>query len=133
MVQMETLVRIVDNSGGLVGKCIQVYNKRIGRIGDFILVSIQRLKKRKEFFLKKNVSTRKRVEMGLLYKGIIVNTKTRLQRGDGQSICFFSNNVVLLSRTRNTLLGTRILSPVVREFRHFKYLKYILLNLRQKI
>lgn len=129
---METLVKIADNSGGLVGKCIQVYNKKVGRIGDFILVGIKRIKKRKEIFLKKNVSTRKRVEMGLLYKGIIVTTKIRFSRGDGQLVGFFRNAVVLISRTRNTLLGTRISSIIVREFRHKKFLKYILLNLRQQ-
>lgn len=133
MVQMETKLKIADNSGGVTGRCIQVYKKKIGVIGDLILVVIERIKKRKAIFIKKNVSSRKRVELGLMYKGIILNTKFRTVRADGQTLKFLVNSVVLISQVRNTLLGTRISGLVLREFRHKKYLKFILLNIRQNV
>ena len=47
MIQQQTLLKVVDNSGAILVKCIKVLNgfkKRYGCVGDYVTVSVKQLK-----------------------------------------------------------------------------------------
>ena len=49
MIQQETVLNVIDNSGAKKAKCIKVlggFKKRYAQLGDIIVVSIQRLRKK---------------------------------------------------------------------------------------
>ena len=93
-----------------------------------ILVSIRKVKKRRT--PKGVVRPRPRVEMHNLYKAIIIGTKSGFFRPDGRFYKHNRNNIVLLSRVKESLIGTRILCSVSKEFRNSKLLKYIILGVK---
>ena len=76
-------------------------------------------------------STRKKVELHSLYKAIIVSMKSKFYRSDGRTLNFFENNVVLLYRDKATMVGTRILKPIVKEFRNSNFMKLLLVSIKQ--
>jgi ribosomal protein L14 len=56
MIQPGTRLIVQDNSGGRVVKCIRVLNKKgrgVGGAGDFLVVSIQSLRKKGRIKVKK--------------------------------------------------------------------------------
>ena len=125
MIQPGTKLSVCDNSGIKIVKCLKVYNHtNIGSIGDKILVSVRKIKRNK---IKKisNLINKK-----FLYKALITYTKIGKLNWDGTRVRFNKNIVVLLHRTKETLIGTRILVPLLREFRSKKYLKILLLSFK---
>ena len=48
MIQKKTRLKIVDNSGGLRGNSIKIYKKKIGIIGDILILSVKKIKKKKK-------------------------------------------------------------------------------------
>lgn len=126
MIQMGTMLRVLDNSGGILCKCIKVYKKRIGVIGDKILVTVRKIKYKKNLF--HSMSSRIIVENNTMYKAIILYTTKGFVRRDGRHIKFNKNGVVLLTRLQEKLIGTRIYGSTVKEFRNKKYLKVLVLG-----
>lgn len=70
MIQVGTLLNVIDNSGATQVKCLKIlkgYKRRYGYVGDLVLVSVKNLReKRKEF---------SRVKKGDICKALIVRTK----------------------------------------------------------
>ena len=123
MIQVQTLLRIADNSGAKVVKCIKVLNKSSNThkdyagIGDSILVSVRSLRSI-------NSNSKKRIKKGEIYKAIVVRTKKSLQRKTGESLSFHDNEVVLVN-SQDNLIGTRIFGPLTREIRLLNYRKLL--------
>ena len=44
MIQIQTKLKINDNSGIKIGQCIKIYKKKVGKIGDTILISVKKLR-----------------------------------------------------------------------------------------
>lgn len=44
MIQIQTKVKINDNSGIKIGQCLKIYKKKVGKIGDTILISAKKLR-----------------------------------------------------------------------------------------
>lgn len=125
MIQKNTLLKILDNSGGRVARCVHVYDQKKGKIGDIILVSIQKIKQ------KKIISKSKiKVENHMLYKALIIETKSRIFRKDGMSINYNTNGIVLLTRSNLKLICTRILGTLLKELRNKKYMKLLTIGSR---
>ena len=124
---METILRVRDNSGGLLAKCIKVYKKKTGNIGDKILVSIQKIRYKKNL---NNIKLKVSIENHVLYKAIIINTKLGLKRRDGRFIKFNENSIILLTRIQEKLIGTRVFCPVLKEFRNKRYMKLLMVGSR---
>lgn len=123
---MGTILKVMDNSGGVLCKCIKVYKKKIGIIGDKILVTVRKIKSKKNAL---NVtSSRITVENHVMYKALILQTKQGFIRRDGRKIRFNKNSVILLTRLQEKFIGTRIYGNVVKEFRNKKYVKLIMLS-----
>jgi large subunit ribosomal protein L14 len=107
MIQVGTRLQVSDNSGAKSVECIKILNNlRSAAIGDFIIISV------KETIAKQKT----KVEKGGVYKALIVETLTGIQRKDGSSLQFARNSVVLLSQ-QGVPIGTRILGLVTYELR----------------
>jgi large subunit ribosomal protein L14 len=115
MIQMQTMLRVADNSGARRLMCIKVLggsNRRYANIGDVIKVSV------------KEAIPRGRVKKGEVYNAVVVRTRKGVRRPDGSLIRFDANAAVLLNN-RLEPIGTRIFGPVTRELRTEQFMKII--------
>ena len=119
MIQPQTLLNVLDNSGAKKVKCIKVlggYKKKTSFTGDTIIVSIKELRN-------KSKSTSK-VKKGEIYRAVLLKTKSKNFSKDG-SCSFFNSNGVCLITSQYKPIGSRILSPLPKKFKSKKYLKFI--------
>jgi large subunit ribosomal protein L14 len=117
MIQQQTILKIADNSGAKIVKCIKVlggFKRKIAFLGDFIIVSVQQLRN-------KSRKTSK-VLKGEVYKAIIIRTKQKVKKNDG-SFYFFSKNVASLLTKSNKLLASRLTGPIPIQLKKNKFLK----------
>ncbi len=115
MIQMQTILRVADNTGARSVMCIKVLGgtkRHYAGIGDVIKVSI------------KDAAPRGRVKKGEVYSAVVVRTSKGVRRGDGSLIKFDSNAAVILNNKLEPL-GTRIFGPVTRELRNSKFMKIV--------
>ncbi len=115
MIQMQSKLKVADNSGARVVQCIKVLGgskKRSASVGDIIVVSI------------KEAMPRGRVEKGKVMKATVVRTAYPILRKDGTIIRFDDNAVVLINENKEPI-GTRIFGPVTRELRSLGFMKII--------
>ena len=115
MIQMQSKLRVSDNSGAKVAQCIKVLggsHRRTASVGDIIVVSV------------KEVAPKSKIKKGEVKKAVIIRTIFKVRRHDGSDIRFDDNSVVLLNNQKEPI-GTRIFGPVARELRAKKFLKII--------
>ena len=115
MIQMQTSLRIADNTGVRRAVCIKVVSaggKRYARIGDIVVASV------------KEVVPDSPIKKGEVVKAVVVRTKNDIRRLDGGVLRFDENAVVIVDNQLNPR-GTRIFGPVARELREKKYLKIV--------
>ena len=75
MIQQQSLLKVADNSGAKIVKCIKViggFNRSFAYVGDVIVVSVLKLRN-------KSRSTSK-VKKGEVYKALILRTKKELKK-----------------------------------------------------
>ena len=115
MVQMQTYLKVADNTGAKEIMCIRVLGgtrKRYARVGDVIVASVKK-------------STPGGVcKKGDVVKAVIVRSKSPLRREDGSYVRFDENAAVIIREDKNPR-GTRIFGPVARELRENGYLKIL--------
>jgi len=123
MIQKQTLLTVVDNSGGKIIRCIHILKKgkkpRHGQIGDLIVCSVQQIRK-------KNKLTSK-VKKGDVLYAVIVKTSTFLKRCSGLSFRFSKNAAVLLNKQFKPI-ATRVFGVIPTELRNKKFTKIISLS-----
>ncbi len=115
MIQMQSWLRVADNSGAKELQCIKVLGgsqRTIASIGDVIVVSI------------KSAIPNSKVKKGETTKAVIVRTIHKIRRSDGSYIRFDENAAVLVNANKEPI-GTRIFGPVARELRAKKFIKII--------
>ncbi|MCK5896085.1 MAG: 50S ribosomal protein L14 [Cocleimonas sp.] len=115
MIQMQTTLKVADNSGARKVQCIKVLggsHRRYAAIGDIIKVSI------------KEAIPRGKVKKGDVYNAVVVRTAKGVRRNDGSLIRFDDNAAVLLN-AKHEPIGTRIFGPVTRELRGKNFMKII--------
>lgn len=116
MIQKQTRLKITDNTGAKKAQCIQVYKKKTASVGDFVLVSIKKIKKK---------HTRITISKGSLFKALVVRTIFKHKNIYNHSIAFNENSVILLNSTTRQPLGTRVLGPVSFDLRKQKNCKIL--------
>lgn len=120
MIQMESVVRVMDNTGAKTAKCIKVFKSsrnNCAKIGDIIAVSIQEVKHTKK------------VKKGQVKYGIIIRTKKSFRRINGFVYTFNNNDIVLIdSKVNLQLLGTRIFGPILLELKENTLYKSLFLG-----
>ncbi len=115
MIQMQTRMRVADNSGAKEVQCIKVIGgskRRTASVGDIVVVSI------------KSALPTSKVKKGEVAKAVIVRTKKQIRRADGSYIRFDDNAAVLVNQNKEPV-GTRIFGPVARELRAKQFVKII--------
>jgi len=115
MIQMQTRLRVADNSGAKEVQCIKVLGgtrRRSASVGDIIVVSI------------KDALPKSKVKKGEVAKAVIVRTISKVRRPDGTYIRFDENSAVLINNNKEPI-GTRIFGPVARELKEKGYDKII--------
>src|SRR5580704_8278456 len=115
MIQMQTNLKVADNSGARRVQCIKVLGgskRKTASVGDVIVVSV------------KDAIPRGRVKKGEVHKAVIVRTRFVLRRADGSLIRFDRNAAVLINKEKEPI-GTRIFGPVTRELRTLGFMKII--------
>jgi large subunit ribosomal protein L14 len=118
MIQQQTILKVSDNSGGKIVKCIKVlggFKRKFAFVGDIVIVSIQQLRNKSKILSK--------VKKGEVYQGLIIRTKKQIKKKDGL-ITFFDSNCVSLVNKQNNPIGTRIMGPVSKRLKQGKYLKF---------
>jgi large subunit ribosomal protein L14 len=122
MIQTQTLLKVSDNSGAKIAKCIKVlggFKKKYAKLGDIIIVSIQKLRNKS-----KNTS---KVKKGEVCKALIIRTKVKYFKKDGTQICFNENSITLLNKQENPI-GTRIIGPIPKFLKKKKFQKILSLS-----
>ena len=120
MIKIGTQIKVSDNSGAKLVKCIKILGKvrkNYADIGDYIKITVKKCKKKKS----------SKVELGELYKAIVLNVKKPHKRKDGTIIKFDTNSVVLLN-AKNELLGTRVMDVATYDIRKKGILKLLSLS-----
>ena len=116
MIQPRTIVKIADNSGGQIGRIFKVLGsskKRYARLGEMVVLSIQKAAPRK--------TTKKK---DVVY-GVVVRQKAPFRRKDGSYIRFDENAVVLVMKEKKEPTAGRIFGPIPREIGDAGYQKII--------
>ena len=115
MIQPQTRLRIVDNTGAKEIMCIRVLGgtgRKYAGIGDVIVASV------------KKASPGGVVKKGDVVKAVVVRSKSKVRREDGSYIGFDENSAVIIKDDKNPK-GTRIFGPVARELREHGYAKIL--------
>ena len=115
MIQMQSYMKVADNTGAKELMCIRVLGgtrRRYANIGDVVVASV------------KKATPGGVVKKGDVVKAVIVRSKKRLRREDGTYIRFDENAAVIIRDDKNPK-GTRIFGPVARELRDKDYMKIL--------
>jgi len=115
MIQVESRLKVADNTGAKVVQCIKVLGgtgRRYASLGDVIVVTVKQAIPG---------GTAKKSDIS---KAVIVRTSKEVGRQDGSYIRFDENAVVLINE-QNEPVGTRIFGPVARELREKHYMKIV--------
>ena len=115
MIQMESYLKVADNTGAKEIHCIRVLGgsrRKFGNIGDVIVASVRK------------AAPGGTVKKGEVVKAVIVRTKKGVRREDGTYVRFDENAAVIIKEDKNPK-GTRIFGPVARELRDRDYMKIL--------
>ena len=115
MVQMESYLKVADNTGAKEIHCIRVLGgskRKFGNIGDVIVASVRK------------AAPGGTVKKGEVVKAVIVRSKRGVRREDGTYVRFDENAAVIIKDDRNPR-GTRIFGPVARELREKEFMKIL--------
>ncbi len=115
MIQVETRVKIADNTGARELLCIRIKGgsrRRYARVGDTIVGTV------------KAATPGGTVKKGEVVEAVIVRTVKEFGRKDGTYIAFDENAAVLIDPAQNPR-GTRIFGPVARELRDRNFMKIV--------
>jgi len=116
MIQMQTRLKVADNSGAKEVMCIKVLGgskRMIANLGDVIVVSI------------KSAIPSGKIKKGEVQRGVIVRTKKEVRRKDGSTIKFDENAIVLINKNNREPIGTRVFGPVSRELREKGFMQIV--------
>ncbi len=108
MIQVQTMLKVADNSGAKLVQCIRVlggYRKRYARLGDIITVTV------------KAAQPHMQIKKGQVVHAVIVRQRKEMRRKDGSYIRFDENAVVIIDKEKKEPKATRIFGPIARELR----------------
>ena len=115
MIQLNTRLRVADNSGAKIINCIGVpggTGRRYARVGDVIVASV------------KEATPAAAVKKGEVVRAVVVRTVKSHRRSDGSHIRFDDNAAVIIGDDQMPR-GTRIFGPVARELRDKNFMRIV--------
>lgn len=117
MIQTESLLKISDNTGARIAKCIRPligFNRTYAYVGDYIIVSIQELR------------LIKKIKKGEIYSALITRSKKNTKFKDGSISNFGANSAILINKKKR-VLGNRLFGFVSKKLRKKKFLRVMLM------
>lgn len=115
MIQVQSYLKVADNSGAKEIMCIRVlggYKKRYAHVGDIIVAAV------------KSAVPHAAVKKSDVVKAVIVRTRKEIRRVDGSYVRFNDNAAVIITDIeKKDPKGTRIFGPVAREVRKAGFVK----------
>ena len=115
MIQVESRLRVADNTGAREILCIRIRGgskRRYATVGDIIVGTV------------KTATPGGSVKKGEVVRAVVVRAKKEFGRKDGTYIAFDENAAVLIDNQNNPR-GTRIFGPVARELREKNFMKIV--------
>ena len=115
MIQVESRLRVADNTGAREILCIRIRGgsrRRYATVGDIIVGTV------------KVATPGGSVKKGDVVRAVVVRTKKEFGRKDGTYFAFDENAAVLIDNQNNPR-GTRIFGPVARELREKNFMKIV--------
>ncbi len=115
MIQTYTNLKVVDNTGAKIIRCINIpggTRRRYGRVGDVIVASVR------------EAVPRGQVKKGDIVRAVVVRVAQNYRRLDGSYIKFDDNAAVIIG-DKGSPTGTRVFGPVARELREKNFTKII--------
>ena len=115
MIQVESRLRVADNTGAREILCIRIRGgsrRRYATVGDIIVGTV------------KVATPGGSVKKGEVVRAVVVRAKKEFGRKDGTYIAFDENAAVLIDNQNNPR-GTRIFGPVARELREKNFMKIV--------
>ena len=115
MIQLQSVLKVADNSGAKRVRCIKVMggsHKRYATIGDKVKVSVI------------EAIPNSNIKKGTVKTAVVVRVRKEIRRSNGTYIKFDENAAVLLDES-NEIVGTRIFGPVGRELRAKQFMKIV--------
>ena len=114
MIQVQTMLKVADNSGAKKVQCIKViggYKRRYARVGDRITITV------------KQAVPHAAVKKSDVLVAVVVRTKKEITRNDGTYLRFDENACVIIDKKSGEPKGSRIFGPIPREVRRAGYMK----------
>lgn len=135
MIQLQSKLKIIDNSGGSVGRCIRIlkpHGRKLASVGDVVLISIIEVTKKASLSAhtytkksntagpKKDTVTKGSIKRGTISKALVVRTKSHGYKNaatfpDGNAVVLLKSNSSNPHSGKNLGLapvGSRIKGPV---------------------
>ncbi len=115
MIQVQTRLKVADNTGAREIMCIHVVGgsgRRYAEVGDIIIASV------------KQATPTGSYKKGDVVRAVVVRTAKEYARPDGSYIRFDENAAVIVDDSKNPK-GTRIFGPVARELREKGFMKIV--------
>jgi large subunit ribosomal protein L14 len=112
MIQDRSIVTITDNSGAKIGRIFKILGsskKRYARIGDVVVLSVQKAEPRKAI-KKKDV-----------LQAVVVRSRAPMRRKDGSYLRFDDNAVVIIEKEKKEPVAGRVFGPIPRELSELGY------------
>ncbi len=106
MIQLRTMLKIIDNTGAKTLQCIHVSGssgKRYAKVGEAIVGVVKVAEPRRE------------VKKHDVVRALIVRQKKELRRPDGTYLRFDENACILLEGKTKDPKGNRIFGPIAKE------------------
>ena len=123
MIQQQTILKAADNSGAKTVKCIKIiggYKKKYAKLGDIIIISVQKLRNKAKLTSK--------VKKGGVYKALIIRTKKKEKKKDS-TFTFLNGkipgNAVVLINKKGLPIATRISEPISSLLKKKRFMKFI--------
>lgn len=114
MIQDRSIVKITDNSGAKIGRVFKILGsskKRWAKIGEVIVLSVQKSEPRK-----------KAKKHDVLY-AVVVRQRFPFRRADGSYIRFDENAVVIIEKGKQDPVAGRVFGPIPRELAELGFKK----------
>ena len=116
MIQDKSIIKIADNSGAKIGRVFKILGsskKRYAKIGEIVVLSVQKAEPRKQ--VKKK---------DILY-GVVVRQRQPFRRDDGSYIRFDENAVVIVEKGKKDPIAGRIFGPIPHELAELGFKKIV--------
>lgn len=121
MIIPRSIIKIVDNTGAKLCRCIRVLSQSPKtKVGDLAIVSLQKVKPR---YVHKG-QKKEQIKKGEIRLALIIHTSRPIYRKDGTRLKI-SLNYALLVTTKGKTLGSRFKKAVPKEIRCQKWLKLV--------